>query len=67
MARLAEEAGKGAGPETIADNLADILPIALRALDALVAATAKHQDCHNDHQDREQEQQLVPIDALAKR
>ncbi len=67
MARSAEEAGKGAGAETIADDLGNILPVALRALNALVAATAKHQHGHDDHQNREQKEQLVPIDALAER
>src|SRR3546814_13100056 len=64
-ATYAEEARKAAGAEAVAEHLWGVVTIAGRAFHPGIIPSAQHQHPDAEHQQSEQEQQLLPVDRLA--
>src|SRR3546814_13718279 len=64
-ATYAEEARKAAGAEAVAEHLWGVVTIAGRAFHPGIIPSAQHQHPDAEHQQSEQEQQLLPVHRLA--
>src|SRR3546814_6860636 len=62
-----EKAREDAGAKAVAQHLGRVLTVALCAGRAARLAPAQHQHADHDHQQGEQEQQLLPFERLARR
>src|SRR3546814_5108634 len=60
-----EKSRKAPGAETIAEHFRRIMAIAGGPLNAGIVSPAQHQHAYDEHQQREEEEQFLPVDRLA--